>query len=445
MPRRCVAADCHTECGRRYSLHEFPSDGTLRAKWTRAIQQQRRNWGGPTPHSLLCAKHFTPECFETDGSRYRDAIGIPAKKRLKRGAIPTIFPRSIHGGSSQPSAPPKRPASERRRRKSIADEVLQTSLTEDLQSTPLLEYANTEQLESATSEQLESATFSQWDTESDQLEVELESATTEQPPAQMEIQTHTQNKESVGIQCNLLAVPPLKKFSCTTDSCTTELLLSSEPEETEPDETDLESSFYISQDEASTDDDIQQPCSSIQSGSTLDELKYIVFRSSLLELFTHCPSCHSLCPGITTKPQGTFVTVKQACSHCGYQRSWSSQPHIKDTPAGNIMLSAAILYSGGTAGKFFRALSHMNVACITDRTYYTHQKKYLQPAVISIWNAKQSELLNKCRATGSPLTIGGDGRADSPGHSAKFGSYGIIDLSINKVIHIELVQVSHNT
>ena len=76
----------------------------------------------------------------------------------------------------------------------IADEVLQTSLTEDLQSTPLLEYANTEQLESATSEQSECATFSQWDTESDQLEVELESATTEQPPAQMEIQTHTQNK-----------------------------------------------------------------------------------------------------------------------------------------------------------------------------------------------------------------------------------------------------------
>ena len=69
--------------------------------------------------------------------------------------------------------------------------------------------------------------------------------------------------ESIGIQCNLLAVPPLKKFSRTTDSCTTELLLSSEPEETEPDETepdetepdetDLESSFYISQDEASTE------------------------------------------------------------------------------------------------------------------------------------------------------------------------------------------------
>jgi len=48
----------------------------------------------------------------------------------------------------------------------------------------------------------------------------------------------------------------------------------------------------------------------------------------------------------------------------------------------------------------------------------------------------------KCRATGGALTIGGDGRADSPGHSAKFGLCGIIDLTINKVIHLELVQAS---
>ena len=34
------------------------------------------------------------------------------------------------------------------------------------------------------------------------------------------------------------------------------------------------------------------------------------------------------------------------------------------------------------------------------------------------------------------LTVGGDGRADSPGYSAKYGCYGIIDMSSNKVIHI---------
>ena len=44
-------------------------------------------------------------------------------------------------------------------------------------------------------------------------------------------------------------------------------------------------------------------------------------------------------------------------------------------------------------------------------------------------------------SNGDPLVIGGDGCADNPGHSAKYGSYGIIDLVTNKVIHLELAQV----
>ena len=40
-----------------------------------------------------------------------------------------------------------------------------------------------------------------------------------------------------------------------------------------------------------------------------------------------------------------------------------------------------------------------------------------------------------------PLITGGDGRADSPGHSAKYESYSVIDLRTNKVLHIDLVQV----
>ena len=67
-----------------------------------------------------------------------------------------------------------------------------------------------------------------------------------------------------------------------------------------------------------------------------------------------------------------------------------------------------------------------------------HQTEYLEPSVLSVWKHKQQQLLS---ASKLPLTIGGDGRADSPGHSAKYGSYGIIDLHTNKILHIELVQV----
>ena len=160
-----------------------------------------------------------------------------------------------------------------------------------------------------------------------------------------------------------------------------------------------------------------------------------------MELFTHCSVCHNTCTGEVAYKIGTFISVKQHCSHCEHKRLWSSQPRIKDTPAGNILLSAAILFSGATLRKILRVLSHMKVACFTERTFYHHQKRYLEPAVISVWEAKQSTLLAQCRATGVPLIIGGDGRADSPGHSAKYGSYGILDLTTNKVIDMQLVQV----
>ena len=192
-------------------------------------------------------------------------------------------------------------------------------------------------------------------------------------------------------------------------------------------------------------EDTADPLPPIQPASIVDEIKYIVFKSSLMELFRKCISCCNECVGEVAYQKGTFVAIKQICSHCGHQRLWRSQPHIRDTPAGNLLLSAAILFSGATPGKTFRLLGYMGVACISDRTFYYHQSQYLQPAVLSVWEGKQHELLAECTSRCTPLSIDGDGRADSPGHSAKYGSYGIIDLSINKVLHIELVQVGLNT
>ena len=36
---------------------------------------------------------------------------------------------------------------------------------------------------------------------------------------------------------------------------------------------------------------------------------------------------------------------------------------------------------------------------------------------------------------------GGDGHADSPGHSPKYGSYTVLELLLNKVVVFQLVQV----
>ena len=51
-------------------------------------------------------------------------------------------------------------------------------------------------------------------------------------------------------------------------------------------------------------------------------------------------------------------------------------------------------------------------------------------------------LLRQLRQEKRKLVIGRDGRADSPGHSAKFGSYTVMELKKEVIIGVHLVQVS---
>ena len=76
--------------------------------------------------------------------------------------------------------------------------------------------------------------------------------------------------------------------------------------------------------------------------------------------------------------------------------TWHSQPFIKDQPAGNILVSAATLFSGSTPTKVFCFLKCLQVATFTDQTFYEHQTKYLEPAIISVWKHKQQNLLAEC-------------------------------------------------
>ena len=63
-----------------------------------------------------------------------------------------------------------------------------------------------------------------------------------------------------------------------------------------------------------------------------------------------------------------------------------------------------------------------------------------------MWHCHQLSLLSLLKSAGTKLTLGGDGRADSPGHSAKYGSYTVMDLEQHVVVDMQLVQVyTHNS
>ena len=105
------------------------------------------------------------------------------------------------------------------------------------------------------------------------------------------------------------------------------------------------------------------------------------------------------------------------------------------------MLSSAILFTGSLPSQVLQIFEYMNCKASATRTFFKHQKLFLQPAVMTLWTMRQSEYIDEAKQNIRSLVLGGDGRADSPGFSAKYGSYTTMDLDLNVVSHLSLVQV----
>ena len=113
---------------------------------------------------------------------------------------------------------------------------------------------------------------------------------------------------------------------------------------------------------------------------------------------------------------------------------------MKSIPSDNLLLSASILTSGCLPEQALRLLKSMNCKSITSRTFTNHQQWFLHPAIENIWTQKRTQVLEEKKINLS-LVIAGDERADSPGHSAKYGSYTVLELEKSNVLDIQLVQV----
>ena len=156
-------------------------------------------------------------------------------------------------------------------------------------------------------------------------------------------------------------------------------------------------------------------------------------------LFAVCRHCGCRTVDVQKVIIGSFLRIKQLCLSCNQKFVWDSQPMIKKIPAGNIRLSAAILYAGVMPTKVILVLNFLKCETISTDTYFRRQRDYLQPTVSTVHGSTQVALLSSLR--NQPLVLSRDGRADSPGHSAKYGTYSILEMSCNKIIDFKLVQV----
>jgi solute carrier family 8 (sodium/calcium exchanger) len=133
-----------------------------------------------------------------------------------------------------------------------------------------------------------------------------------------------------------------------------------------------------------------------------------------------------------------LLTLKASCTICGKTRVWDNES--KGAMTGNVILAAAIYFSGTPFSKIAKVCESVNLNIFGETLFYKIVKQLLQPAIYTCWSREQEKLLS----SDAPLVLAGDMRADSPGHCAKFGSYTVLDVQQNKIVHTELVQVIKN-
>ena len=170
-----------------------------------------------------------------------------------------------------------------------------------------------------------------------------------------------------------------------------------------------------------------------------DDTKFIVFKQELFKLFKRCPECGAPVIQTDQSTQGTQLFVTLICSN-NHTFSWQSQPMLERMAAGNLLLSSSILLSGSTYTRVASLADILNLKFLSENTFYTIQKKYLFPVINECWKREQNSIFSGL--AGQDLWLSGDGRCDSPGHNAKYGTYTMIDQRTDKIVDFQIVQVT---
>ncbi|XP_077427584.1 uncharacterized protein LOC144055469 isoform X3 [Vanacampus margaritifer] len=411
---------CIRECTRdNNNLFILPTSEPQKGLWLDFINASNMPKQLPK-RVVVCGKHFTDDCFSNLG-QYK--FGLAGHLSLISGSIPTL-----HGAASNPV------------QAASTSQLVQSSdcqpiVPESRSQVAVVQQANVHNLSPSPT-------------------CLTNVLPTRSVGTQLSFSTLPFHIRTEVVIAGVKATVPCKDFGVGT-SKTDHLCLSSTPMKRptkrprlEFVESPLEDNSFA--DPSKTHDYTYDPAQSVTASfdSTLKSEvlstpshqinKYIIYEDRILELFNMCPVCTKKCD-VRTQRLGTYLSVKQSCPHCTFARQWSSQPVLGSTPAGNVHLSAAVYLSGASFIQLEKVFKAMKLQMFTYETFRRHVRCFIEPAVIHRWKVQQDEILQRmCEE--DKVILGGDMRADSPAHSAKYGTYIMMDLKKNTVVDLQLVQ-----
>lgn len=192
----------------------------------------------------------------------------------------------------------------------------------------------------------------------------------------------------------------------------------------------------LSDDSNTSEDEEEENCKPL---NPQDDTKFIVFKKELFELFKRCPECGAVVNKKHQSTQGTQLFVTLTCIN-DHKTFWKSQPMLEGMAAGNLLMSSSILLSGSSYNKVASLADILKLKFFSEKTFYNIQDKYLFPVINEFWEQEQQSVF--ADLNNKDLWLSGDGRCDSPGHNAKYGTYTMIDQETDKIVEFQIVQVS---
>ncbi|KAF3837440.1 hypothetical protein F7725_004904, partial [Dissostichus mawsoni] len=114
--------------------------------------------------------------------------------------------------------------------------------------------------------------------------------------------------------------------------------------------------------------------------NTADERQFIVFESCIVNLFRKCQrtGCAAEVREFQRMLSGSRLIISTKCA-AGCNYTWSSQPTLNRMGVGNLLLSAAILFSGNTYARMQDISDYLKLPILCKSQFYALQKRYLFP------------------------------------------------------------------
>ena len=163
-------------------------------------------------------------------------------------------------------------------------------------------------------------------------------------------------------------------------------------------------------------------------------------------LFRWCFQCGAPCEISKIVSTGASTSVNTNCDR-GHENNWNSLAKEGQFHEGHDTLAASILLSGLSYQRFSEAMEIGNIEFFRKDMFYRLQKKFLFLAINNVYVRQARKLIEELKR-GEIVYLLGDGRCDSPGYGATYGTYSLMNEKDNRIVdffiaHVKIVGLGY--